>query len=156
MTVAVGLRLGVNTCVSHSSPCRTRANAQDAYGLSSRLVSGRAARHHLLNDRVWRALPKADVQSIKEPVGIKSSASQRPDGLIFIPWLQGKPLILDATVVDTAADSYLSRSAISQVELLSAELAVDNKCAKYITLPQHTPVSACGLQDLWPNQRLSD
>ena len=131
--VVFGMRLGVNICIPHFCPCGTLVDARGTHGLSCQLAFGRAARHHLLNDLVWRALSKADVPSIKEPAGLIRSNGKRPDGLILIPWLQGKPLTWDVTAVNTVADSYLLRTAVSAGG--AAELAADNKYAKYVTIP---------------------
>ena len=50
------------------------------------------ARHHEVNDLVWRALCKANVPSVKEPSGLVRDDGKRPDGSTLIPWLAGKAM----------------------------------------------------------------
>ena len=58
-------------------------------------------------DLVWRALRRANVHAVKEPVGLLRSDGKRPDGLMQIPWQAGKCMSWDVTVTDTLAESYL-------------------------------------------------
>jgi len=81
-------RLGVHLCTSRDCPCgRTAwtADARGIHGLSCRLAFGRMARHHEVNDLVWRALSKANVPAIKEPFGLVRDDGKRPDGSTPIP-----------------------------------------------------------------------
>ena len=57
--VAVGLRLGVTTCVPHQCPCGAFVDARGSHGLSCKQAAGRSTRHHQLNDLIWRALERA-------------------------------------------------------------------------------------------------
>jgi hypothetical protein len=50
----------------------------------------------------------------------------------LIPWEGGKCLAWDATVIDTLAESYRSRSA--EVAGAAAEIAADRKTAKYTAI----------------------
>ena len=43
------------------------------------IIFGRMARHHEVNDLVWRALCKANVPSVKEPSGLVRDDGKRPD-----------------------------------------------------------------------------
>jgi hypothetical protein len=65
-------------------------------------------RHAALNDIVQRSLASADIPSTLEPSGLSRSDGKRPDGLTFVPWERGRPLLWDATVLDTMAQSYCS------------------------------------------------
>ena len=58
------------------------------------------ARHHEVNDLVWRALCKTDVPAIKEPSGLVRDDGKRPHGSTLIPWLAGKSLEWDVTLVN--------------------------------------------------------
>jgi len=88
--IAVGLRLGANICEPHQCPCRAPADARGLHGLSCRGGNGRSARHHSLNDLVWRATAKADIPALKEPSGLLRTDGKRPDGVTLLPWKQGK------------------------------------------------------------------
>ena len=105
--VAVGLRLGLNICESHTCPCGANVDAQALHGLACKRSAGRSTRHQQLNDLSWRALKRADIPSTKEPTGLLRGDEKRPDGLTLVPWQAGKCLTWDATVVDALASSYV-------------------------------------------------
>ena len=69
--------------------------------------TGRSARHHGLNDPIWRVLSAANIPAAKEPSGLLRSDGKRPDGLTLIPWQNGRSVTWDVTVTDTVAQSYL-------------------------------------------------
>ena len=127
--MAVGLRLGVNLCQPHPCPCGTQVDSRGTHGLSCKLSAGRMARHHNLNDLIWRALTRAGIPSSKEPSGLSRSDVKRPDGLTLIPWQSGRNLIWDVTVADTLAASHLPTA--SRLGGGAAESAGDKKDAKY-------------------------
>jgi len=89
------------------------------------------ARHHEVNDLVWRALCKANVPFVKEPSGLVRDDGKRPDGRTLIPWHAGKSMAWDVTMVNTLAESYLSISASPGG---AAEHAASRKSAKYSSL----------------------
>ena len=107
-------------------------DARGSHGLSCRQSSGRTARHHKLNDLVWRALSRAGIPASKEPSGLSRSDGKRPDGMTLIPWQAGKNLIWDVTVADTLAASYLPIT--SQQAGKAAESASVRKETKYTQL----------------------
>ena len=94
--------------------------------------SGRAARHHHINDIIWRGLLRAGVPSSKEPSGLSRTDGKRPDGMTLIPWQTGRNLIWDVTVADTLATSHLP--ATSQLAGGAAQSASDRKNVKYAEL----------------------
>ena len=102
------------------------------HGLACRRSAGRITRHHNLNDLVWRALGRANIPAVKEPVGLLRSDGKRPDGLTQIPWQARKCLTWDVTVTDTLAESYLL--ATSSSAGAAAECAADRKESKYQSL----------------------
>jgi hypothetical protein len=130
--VAVGLRLGVKLCEPHQCPCGAKVNPEGTHGLACRRSAGRITRHHALNDLVWRALGRANIPAVKEPVGLVRSDGKRPDGLTQIPWNVGKCMTWDVTVTDTLAESYLSASSSSAGSV--AEGAANRKEQKYQSL----------------------
>lgn len=65
-----------------------------------------------LNDIVHRSLSLAGIVSTLEPSGLSRSDGKRPDGLTFVPWERGRPLLWDVTIPDTMANSYCSIAAL--------------------------------------------
>jgi len=111
--------------------------------LAERLLTqggnGRSARHHSLNDLVWRAMTKADIPALKEPSGLLRTDGKRPDSVTLLSWKQGKCVTWDVTVSDTLAQSYVHET--SQTPGAAAE----RKTNKYSSLAQSylfVPVAA--------------
>jgi len=129
--IAVGLRLGARLCEPHQCPCGGSVDPEGTHGLACRRSAGRTSRHHALNDLVWRALGRANVPAVKEPVGLLADG-KRPDGATQIPWQSGKCMAWDVTVTDTLADSYLI--ATSSSAGAAAEGAAERKELKYQSL----------------------
>ena len=44
-----------------------------------------------MNDLIWRAVKRAEIPAVKEPVGLMQDG-KRSDGATLIPWARGKPL----------------------------------------------------------------
>ena len=130
--VAVGLRLGANLCSQHCCPCGAQVDCRGAHGLSCKRSAGRSARHNYINDIIHRALVRAGVSSVKEPVGLSRTDGKRPDGLTLVPWQAGRCAVWDVTVTNTLAASYLSSTSITAGS--AAELAATRKEEKYIEL----------------------
>jgi hypothetical protein len=130
--VAVGLRLGAKLCEPHQCSCGAKVGPEGTHGLACRRSAGRTTRHHALNDLVWRALGRANIPAVKEPVGLLRSDGKRPDGLTQIPWKAGKCMTWDVTVTDTLAESYLL--ATSSTAGAAAEGASERKEVKYQSL----------------------
>ena len=130
--VAVGLRLGAKLCEPHQCPCGAKVDPEGTHGLACRRSAGRITRHHALNDLVWRALGRANIPAVKEPVGLLRADGKRPDGLTLIPWQAGKCMTWDVTATDTLAESYLL--ATSSSAGAAAESAAERKELKYQSL----------------------
>ena len=130
--IAVGLRLGAKLCEPHQCPCGAKVGPEGTHGLACRRSAGRTTRHYALNDLVYRALGRANIPAVKEPVGLLRSDGKRPDGLTQIPWQAGKCMTWDVTVTDTLAESYLL--ATSSTAGAAAEGAADRKELKYQSL----------------------
>ena len=84
-----------------------------------------------MNDIIWRAVKRAQIPVVKEPVGL-SVDGKRPDGATFIPRSRGKPLAWDVTVPDTFAKSHLHITAIRACA--AADTAAGNKVTKHAHL----------------------
>ena len=86
---------------------------QDCCSTQTRMQSVRAPymcmRH--LNDIIWRAMKRAQIPAIKEPVGLMRQDGKRPDGTTILPWPRGRPLAWDVTVPDTYADAHVVNTA---------------------------------------------
>jgi len=129
--VAVGFRLGANTCEPHKCVCGSMVDARGLHGLCCKKSAPRHQRHSHMNDIIWRAVKRAQIPVVKEPIGL-STDGKRPDGATLIPWSRGKPLAWDVTVPDTFAQSHLHNSAIQSCA--AADTAADNKVTKYAHL----------------------
>ena len=110
--IAVGLRRGTALCAPHICPCGSLVDSAGVHGLSCRISAGRSARHHQINDLVYRSLSRANFPAKREPPRLLKSDCKRPDGITLIPWREGKCLAWDATVGDTFAPTYLSATSV--------------------------------------------
>lgn len=63
-----------------------------------------------MNDIIYRTLSSLHIPANLEPTGLSRNDGKRPDGVTLTPWFKEKPLIWDATCVDTFADSYLTKT----------------------------------------------
>jgi len=86
--IAVGLRLGANICEPHQCPCGASVDARGLHCLSCRGGNGRSARHHNMNDLMWRTMAKADIPALEERSGLLRTDGKRPDGVTLLPWKQ--------------------------------------------------------------------
>ena len=146
--VAVGFRLGAKTCEPHICPCGAQVDALGLHGLSCRRSSGRTSRHHNLNDTIWRALSRAGIPSVKEPVGLSRSDGKRPDGMTLVPWSTGKCAVWDVTVIDTMANSYLNSTSVTAGA--AAEIAASRKLEKYQDLARGYEVVPVAMETMGP------
>ena len=84
------------------------SHARGLHGLSCRKSAPRQQRHSHMNDIIWRAIKRAQVPAVKEPVSLTLEDNKRPDGTTLLPWAKGKPLAWNVTVPDTYAESYIA------------------------------------------------
>ena len=127
--VAVRYRLGFVTCQPHTCICGKKVIARGLHGLSCRKSTPRHIRSSQLNDLIWRAVRKAQIPAVKEPLDLKREYGKRPDEASLIPWTQGKPLAWDVTVPVTFAPSHLPNTSLT-----GADKAAVSKTAKYDNL----------------------
>ena len=66
--VALRLRLGVDLYVPHDCPCGALVDARGIHSLSCRRSFGRMARHHQVNDLVWRSTMQGQYSSCQGAV----------------------------------------------------------------------------------------
>ena len=88
-----------------------------------------------MNDITWRAMKRAQIHAVKEPVGLMRQDGKRPDGTTILPWSRGKPLAWDVIVPDTYADAHVANSA--RQAGAAATHAANNKMTKYIVPGGH-------------------
>jgi len=100
--------------------------------LACRRSAPRQQRHSHLSDIIWRAMKRAQIPAVKEPVGLMRQDGKRPDGTTIIPWLRGRPLAWDVMVPDTYADAHVVNTA--REVGAAANHAATNKNTKYSQL----------------------
>ena len=94
--------------------------------------TGRHPSHGQLNDVIWRAMQRAQVPSVKEPIGLVPASDLRPDGASMLPWAQGRCLAWDVTAPDTLAQSHVQATATNAGA--AASKAETSKMTKYAAL----------------------
>ncbi|KAJ8721499.1 hypothetical protein PYW07_002274 [Mythimna separata] len=94
----------------HRCHCGEVVNSLGHHGLSCSRSAGRIARHANINDIIKRALVTVGVPAVLEPYGLARDDGKRPDGMSLFAWKMGRPLVWDATCVDTLALSHLPSS----------------------------------------------
>ena len=68
--ISIATRLGARVCEPHTCPCGKEVNARGLPGLSCPKSAARHIRHAHLNDITWRAIKRAQIPAVKEPVGL--------------------------------------------------------------------------------------
>ena len=89
-------------------------------------------------------MAKADIPALKEPPGLLRTDGKRPDGVMLLPWKQGKCVTWDLTMSDTLAQSYVHETSQTPAGA-SAEAAAERKRNEYSSLHQSylfVPVTA--------------
>lgn len=146
--LAISLRLGAKCCVAHRCQCGTAVDQLGHHGLSCSKSAGRISRHASLNDIIRRAFTTANVAAILEPNGLMRDDGKRPDGMTLIPWKMGRPLVWDATCVDTMAPSHLPETHVRAGA--AANSAERLKQRKYSSLGSGYIFEPFGVETLGP------
>jgi len=107
---------------------------------------GKIARHHVLNDIIWRAFGAAGIPAVKEPSGLDRQDGKRPDGLTLIPWHSGRSLLWDVTVVSPLAASYVDKAATDASAV--ADMAATRKIDKYASLSSEYTFEPIAVENL--------
>jgi len=93
--IAVARRLGYRACEPHTCVCGKAVDqCTGLYGLACRRSAPRQQCHTHLNDIIWRAMKRADIPAVKEPVGLMLQGEKHPDSTTILPWLRGRPISL--------------------------------------------------------------
>ena len=124
--VAVDLRLGAALCQAHQCPCGALVEVNGLHCLSCKLGTGKHSRHASINDIVYRACCRANI----EPTGLIRTEDKRPDGSTLVQWSAGKYVLWDVTIADTKAPYSAAISSVSAG--LVAEQSFARKFAKYM------------------------
>ena len=95
----------------HTCVCGKAVDARGLHGLSCHRSAPRQQRHSHLNDISWRAIKRAQMPAVKEPINLMRDDSKRPDRATLLPWARGKPMVWDVTVQDTYAQSHIGNTA---------------------------------------------
>jgi len=95
VTVAVGLRLGLDLGEPYQCQCGSLVDAWGLHSFVCKRAPGRLARHHALNDLIARSFASAGVPVTKEPSGLLRTDGKQPDGLTLVRWQNGR----DVTVI---------------------------------------------------------
>jgi len=92
--VAVAHRLGSKACEPHMCVCvcKKAVDARGLHALSCRRSASRQQRHSHLNGILWRAIKRAQMPAVKEPISLVRDDNKRPDGTTLLPWAIGKPM----------------------------------------------------------------
>ena len=98
------------------------------------LAAASRARHSAMNDVVKRALQKAGLSSVLEPLGLYRGDGSRPDGITVFPFSGGRSWVCDCTCVDTFAGVHLNRSEMETG--IAANSAEERKRRKYAALSE--------------------
>ena len=77
---------------------KAAVDARGLHGLACRRSAPRQQRHSHINDIIWRAMKRAQIPVVKEPVGLMRQDGKRPEGTTILPWSRGRPLAWDVTV----------------------------------------------------------
>jgi len=85
--VAVAHRSSSKACEPHSCVCGKAVDARGLHGLSCRRSAPRQQRHSHLNDILWRAIKRAQMPVVKQPINLMWDDNKRPDGTNLI-WLE--------------------------------------------------------------------
>ena len=92
VTVAVGLRLGLDLCFLHQCPCGVQADARNTHSFVCKRAPGQASPHHVLYDVVVRSFSAAGITVVGEPAGLCGTDRRCSDGIALIPWEAGSLL----------------------------------------------------------------
>jgi len=99
---------------------------------SCRRSGPRQQRHSHLNDILWKAIKRAQMPAVKEPISLMRDDNKRPDWTTLLPWARGKTMTSDVTVPDTYAESHIGSTATKPGA--AAHKTAQNKRDKYSKL----------------------
>jgi len=89
----------------------------------------------IVNDIIWRAIKRAQVPAVKEPVSLTLGDNKRPDDTTLLPWAKGKTLAWDVTVPDTYAESHIA-------DTVSIPGAAAHRAAQHIKIAKYSKLAS--------------
>ena len=122
---------------SYSPGAHTGRTWVRLHRLSCRRGASEHQRHNHLNDIIWKAIKRAQVPAVKEPVSLIRDDSKRPDGTTFLPCAAGKSMAWNVTVPDTYAEFHISNTSTNKPRAV-AHQARQNTSDKMGLVKQHT------------------
>ena len=146
--ISACIRLGAACVVPHRCQCGDKVERLGHHGLSCIRSAGRIPRHATLNDIIRRALVTAGVPAVLEPNGLCRGDGKRPDGMSLVPWKMGRPLVWDASCVDTLAASHLPTTSKSAGTAAAQQEALKRR--KYSAIGNGYIFAAFGVETLGP------
>lgn len=132
--IAVALRLGNKVCEPHQCICGEMVGSNGYHALTCNKTRGKYVQHYDINNIFSMAFNSAGFPTDLEPYGLSRRDGKRPDGLTCYPWIRGRSLIWDVTVVNTTASSYLSLTSVQCGS--AADRAERSKHNDYLDLKQ--------------------
>ena len=111
------------------------------HGLSYKQQLGRWSRHNEVNHVIKRSLVQSKIPATLEPTNLSRLDGKRPDGLTYLTWKQGKPLIWDFTCCDTICDSYVKSSAKKAGSAAELRESQKSNHYKYLTNYHFVPIA---------------
>jgi len=99
---------------------------------AARVLPDKSVVTAIMDDIIWRAIKRAQVPAVKEPVSLTLQDSKRPDDTTLLPWAKGKLLSWDVTVPDTYAESHIANTVSTPGA--AAHQAAQHKIANYSKL----------------------
>ena len=124
--------MGSSLCLPYTCQHGAGVDHLATHGFSCKKSEGHHYLHGTINDIIHRALTTACIPSRLKPSGLECTDGKRPDGVMMIPWKNGKPIILDATYPDTLSQCYHFHATNTAGTV--ANLVEESKSAKYISL----------------------
>jgi len=139
--VAVAHRIVCKTCEPHTCACGKAVDARGLHGLSCRRSAPRQQRHSHLNDILWRAIKRAQMPAVKEPVSLMRDDNKHPNGTTLLPWARGKPMAWNVSVPDTYVESHIGSTATKPgaAGLKTTQNKIDNYAKLMASTHTHLP-----------------
>ena len=87
--MAVAHQLRCKACEPHTCVCGKPVDAHGLYGLFCRKSAPRQQRHSYMNGIIWRAIKRAQVPAVKEPVSLTLEDKKVQMAPLCFPGLKG-------------------------------------------------------------------
>ena len=78
-------------CYMHVTCLRSVLKFGAIWFINDKFVGKKTGMGHLPQIFVWRAIKRAQVPAVKEPISMMRDDNKRPDGSTLLPWAKGNP-----------------------------------------------------------------